>query len=47
MSLQKAFSKIENNQIISSWKDSLISGNMNMNISDFINVPIFGCFKDE
>ena len=47
VSLQKAFSKIENNQIISSWKDSLISGNMDMNISDFINVPIFGCFKDE
>ena len=46
LSLQKAFNKIENNQIISSWKDSLISGNMNMNISDFINVPIFGCFKD-
>ena len=47
LSLQKAFNKIENNQIISSWKDSLISGNMNMNISDFINVPIFGCFKDK
>ena len=46
MSLEKTFSKIENNQIISSWKDSLISGNMDMNISDFINVPIFGCFKD-
>ena len=46
LSLQKAFNKIENNQIISSWKDSLISGNMNINISDFINVPIFGCFKD-
>ena len=46
VSLEKAFSKIENNQIISSWKDSLISGNMDMNISDFINVPIFGCFKD-
>lgn len=45
-SLQKAFSKIENNQIISSWKDSFISGNMNMNISNFINVPTFGCFKD-
>tara|TARA_B110000008_G_scaffold72665_1_gene73790 strand:+ start:120 stop:1541 length:1422 start_codon:yes stop_codon:yes gene_type:complete len=44
--LQKAFSKIENNQIISSWKDSFISGNMNMNISNFINVPTFGCFKD-
>ena len=45
-SLQKAFSKIENNQIISSSKDSFISGNMNMNISNFINIPTFGCFKD-
>ena len=47
LSLQKAFNKLANNQIISSWKDSLISGNMDMNISEFINVPIFGCFKDE
>ena len=37
LSLQKAFNKLANNQIISSWKDSLISGNMDMNISEFIN----------
>ena len=36
-----------NNQIISSWKDSLVSGNIDSNISDFINVPKFGCFKDK
>jgi len=46
-SLIKAFSKIENNEILSSWKDAMSSGTMEMNISDFINVPTFGCFKDQ
>ena len=45
-SLKEAFSRIESNEIVSSWKDALISGRLNMNISDFINVPIYGCFKD-
>ena len=45
-SLIRAFSKIENNEILSSWKDAMSSGTMEMNISDFINVPSFGCFKD-
>lgn len=44
--LKNAFSKIENNEIISSWKDAYASSGMNINISDFIRVPIFGCFKD-
>ena len=46
-SLEKAFNKIESNEIISSWKDALSSGNMEMDISDFINVPSFGCFSDQ
>ena len=46
-SLAKAFSKIENNEIISSWKDAYISSDMNINISDFIKVPTFGCFLDK
>lgn len=45
-SLEKAFNRIESNEIVSSWKDALSSGNMKMNISDFINVPSFGCFRD-
>ncbi len=45
-SLTKAFAKIQSNEIVSSWKDAHISGNLNMNISDFINVPSFGCFSD-
>jgi len=46
-SLIKAFSRIENNEILSSWKDAMSSGTLKMNISDFINVPTFGCFKDQ
>ena len=45
--LKRTLVKIEGHQIVSSWKDSLISGTMNFNISEFINVPTFGCFKDE
>ncbi len=46
VALQRAFLKIDGNQIVSSWKDSQVSGVKNFNISDFIDVPIFGCFRD-
>src|SRR5690625_426633 len=45
-SIQRAFSKIESNEVISSWKDAQISGIKLINISDFVEVPEFGCFKD-
>lgn len=45
-SLKRAFSKIENNEILSSWKDAYSSSGLNFDISEFINVPSFGCFKD-
>ncbi len=45
--LKRTLLKIEGHQIISSWKDSLISGRMDFNISEFINVPTFGCFIDK
>tara|TARA_R110001632_G_scaffold63318_2_gene151413 strand:- start:70215 stop:71636 length:1422 start_codon:yes stop_codon:yes gene_type:complete len=42
-----AFIKIEQNSIISSWKDSYISsGNLKDYIHRFINVPKYGCFID-
>ncbi|HRY32697.1 MAG TPA: SDR family oxidoreductase, partial [Bacteroidales bacterium] len=44
--IQKAFNKIEQNEIVSSWKDSTISGRLDYRISDYIKVPEFGCFKD-
>jgi uncharacterized protein YbjT (DUF2867 family) len=44
--LERAFLKIEQNQIISSWKDSLVSGRFEKNISEYIKVPTHGCFLD-
>ncbi|MBP1838203.1 SDR family oxidoreductase [Formosa algae] len=45
--LDKAFKKIETNEIISSWKDALSSGTMAINMSDFIQIPTHGCFIDK
>jgi len=44
--VQKAFIKIEQNSSVSSWKDSFISGRFNKKLSQYIEVPHFGCFKD-
>jgi uncharacterized protein YbjT (DUF2867 family) len=46
LALKKAFSKIDENNVVSSWKDAFISSDFDSNISDFINVPVFGCFQD-
>ena len=45
--IQRAFTKIETNEIASSWKDSYSSSGFDINISEFINVPSFGCFRDK
>ncbi|MDH3698806.1 MAG: SDR family oxidoreductase [Flavobacteriaceae bacterium] len=46
-SLKRAFSKIQANEIVSSWKDSYQSSDIKFNISEFISVPEYGCFKDQ
>jgi uncharacterized protein YbjT (DUF2867 family) len=45
--IKLAFVKIEQNLVISSWKDSLVSGRFKHNLSEFVQVPTFGCLKDE
>ncbi|MDB4835010.1 SDR family oxidoreductase [Cyclobacteriaceae bacterium] len=45
-SLALAFKKIDSNEIVSSWIDAYSSGVIKTNISDFINIPTFGCFRD-
>jgi hypothetical protein len=46
-SVKLAFNKIEQNSIISSWKDSYVSsGKLKSYVHEFINVPAYGCFKD-
>ncbi|HZH87889.1 MAG TPA: SDR family oxidoreductase, partial [Chitinophagaceae bacterium] len=44
--IERAFAKIEDNQIVSSWKDAQVSGVKKINIADFIEIPDYGCFKD-
>jgi uncharacterized protein YbjT (DUF2867 family) len=46
-SLQRAFKTIEDNAIISSWKDSYSSSGISFNVSEFIEVPTYGCFIDK
>jgi uncharacterized protein YbjT (DUF2867 family) len=45
--IKRTLSKIKSNEITSSWKDAFISGDLSFNISEFINVPEFGCYKDK
>ena len=45
--LKKAFSRINSNNIISSWKDAYSSSGIKINISKLVEVPSFGCFKDK
>ncbi|WP_395047972.1 SDR family oxidoreductase [Flavobacterium sp.] len=44
--IKLAFEKIEQNLVISSWKDSLSSSEFKNNFSNYIQVPNFGCLKD-
>lgn len=45
--LHTTFNEVLDDKTISSWKDSLISGTFESNISTYLRVPTYGCFKDE
>lgn len=45
--IDMAFKKIEQNLVVSSWKDSMISGRFKRNLEKYIQVPKFGVLKDE
>ncbi|MGC1631789.1 MAG: SDR family oxidoreductase [Gelidibacter sp.] len=45
--VELAFEKIEQNSIVSSWKDSMISsGRLKDSLFKYVNVPTYGCFTD-
>jgi uncharacterized protein YbjT (DUF2867 family) len=44
--LSRALIKVEEDQVASSWKDSLVSGRFNNNISEYLKVPKKDCFID-
>jgi hypothetical protein len=41
-----AFSRIEQNDVVSTWKDSMISGRLRRDVHEFIQVPQFGVYRD-
>ncbi len=45
-SIRLAFDKIEQNQVLSSWKDAQTSEVLKEGVSKYIEVPTNGCFKD-
>lgn len=44
--VELAFQKIEQNAVISSWKDAVSSGRFKDQLSKHIELPHFGCYKD-
>ncbi|WP_369765533.1 SDR family oxidoreductase [Flavobacterium sp. WC2429] len=44
--LSRALIKVDEDKVASSWKDSLISGRFNSNISEYLQVPKKDCFID-
>jgi uncharacterized protein YbjT (DUF2867 family) len=46
LALSKALKKVDKDNVVSSWKDSLVSGRFSSNISEFLKVPKKNCFID-
>jgi len=45
--VQLAFDKIQQNMVVSSWKDSLVSSSGKTSLKRYIEVPEYGCFEDK
>ncbi len=45
--IRMAFYKIEQNEVISSWKDSLSSGRFRQELNKYIQIPTYGCLRDK
>lgn len=44
--IHMAFKKIEQNMVVSSWKDSMVSGGGNKNLEKYVQVPKYGVLQD-
>ncbi len=45
--VRMAFMRIEQNMVISSWKDALVTSYEGSDLNDYIRVPVNGCFVDK
>lgn len=46
-SVRRALEKIEQNHVISSWKNALVLSKLNPNLQQYIHVPTHACFVDQ
>lgn len=44
--IERAFERVKQNFIASSWKDSLVSGRLSSDFEKYAEVPEYGCYKD-
>jgi uncharacterized protein YbjT (DUF2867 family) len=44
--IELAFDRIEQHQVLSSWKDALTSHALEKGLSKYLEVPVYGCYKD-
>ncbi|SCA58561.1 Uncharacterized protein YbjT [Chlamydiales bacterium SCGC AB-751-O23] len=44
--VQRAFDKIEQNAVLSSWKDAIINSDLPANLKEYVEVPKIACFKE-
>ncbi len=44
--VKRSFSKIEQNAVVSSWKDTMVHSRLSPVLKDYIEVPHFGCLKE-
>lgn len=45
--IKDAFKRVEQNNVVSSWKDSAVSGRLKLPLSAYISVPSYGCNFDK
>ncbi|MGA8853728.1 MAG: SDR family oxidoreductase [Christiangramia sp.] len=45
--IKMAFYKIEQNEVLSSWKDSLSSGRFRKELNKYVQIPKYGCLQDK
>ncbi|MFK7934461.1 MAG: SDR family oxidoreductase [Saprospiraceae bacterium] len=44
--VRMAFAKIEQNMVVSSWKDALITSSIRSSLTEYVEIPTEGCFID-
>jgi hypothetical protein len=47
LAIELAFDRIEQNLVLSSWRDAMVAGTRNLITDSFTEVPVFGCYKDK